>query len=75
MIASSSGRSAILEVVQTEKPNIGCVVRVGPLAKGVLPGDRIRFGTGEGYLSYTEFEENGERLLVMQEADVCFIEQ
>ncbi len=67
-------KSTILEVVQTEKPNLGTVLRTGPKATGVKPGDTIRFGTGEGYLSYTEFEEQGERLLVMQEADVCFIE-
>lgn len=68
-------KSAILEVVQTEKPNTGTVLRCGPKATAVKPGDTIRFGTGEGYLSYTPILENGERLLVMQEADVCFVEE
>ncbi len=75
-------KSEVLAVVQDEKPNLGRVVAVGPGKrdkKGRLcpldakPGDLVRFGTDQGYLTYTEFEEAGERFLVMQEADLCFI--
>ncbi len=68
-------KSAILEVVQDERPNLGIVLRKGPKATGVRIGDHVRFGTSAEYLSYTQIEENGERLLVMQEADVCFVEE
>lgn len=75
-------KSEVLVVVQDEKPNLGRVVAVGPgkrdkrgriVPLDVQPGALVRFGTAEGYLTYTEFEEAGERFLVMQEADVCFI--
>lgn len=68
-------QSAIIEVIATEKENLGTVMRTGPKATGVKAGDTVRFGTGEGYLSYTEFLHKGERFLVMQEADVCFVEE
>ena len=68
-------KSAILHVVQSERPTIGTIVRTGPRATGVQPGDTVRFGTSEEYLSYTEILENGEKLLVMQEADVCFVQE
>ncbi len=74
-------KSEILAVVQDEKPNLGRVVAVGPgkRVKGrlvppdVQPGALVRFGTDEGYLTFTEFEEAGKRYLVMSENDVCFI--
>ena len=68
-------KSTVIEVVQTEPENTGVVVRTGPKAIGLKPGDRVRFGTGEGYLNYPPFIENGVKHLVMQEADVCFVEQ
>ena len=68
-------KSTVLTVVQTEKPNTGIVERIGPKVTGVKPGDRVRFGTGEGYLSFPPFFENGREFLVMQEADVCFVEE
>lgn len=67
--------SAIIEVVAKDNDNLGTVLRTGPKVTGVKRGDTVRFGSGEGYLSFPPFIENGERLLVMQEADVCFVEE
>ena len=67
-------QSALLEVVSGDKPAMGEIVSVGPKACDVAPGDIIHFGTTENYLSFPSYEENGERLLVLSEADVCFVE-
>ena len=68
-------QSEVIIVVNSEKFNLGEVVACGPKADSVKPGDRVRFGTDEGYLSYTEWlDARGEKFLVMQEADVCFVE-
>lgn len=75
-------KSSILAVIMSEKPNTGTVVAVGPGGEdkkgrvtplAVKPGDEIRYGTAEEYLSYPEYWENGEKYLVMQEADVCWV--
>ena len=67
--------SDVIVVVNSEKFNVGEVVATGPEADSVKPGDRIRFGTSEDYLTYPEWQAaNGERFLVLQEADVCFVE-
>ena len=68
-------KSEIIEVISNEKDNLGTVVRTGPKARGVRPGDKIRFGTSDEYLSFPEFHEAGERFLVLQEADICWIEE
>lgn len=77
-------KSAVLQVVMSEKPNTGEVVAVGPGKvddKGrlhpmdVKVGDRIRFGTDAGYLNYPEYWENWQRYLILQEADVCWVEE
>ena len=67
--------STIIEVVSDAKETIGEVVRLGPKATGLEIGDKVRFGTTEGYLSYTEFLDHGERFLVMSVNDVCFVEE
>lgn len=62
-------------VVSSEKFSLGEVVATGPKVEDVKAGDRIRFGTDEGYLNYPEWQaETGERFIVLQEADVCFVE-
>lgn len=68
-------KSTLIEVVSDEKENLGTVISTGPKAQGIEPGDTVRFGTGEGYLTYPQFIHKGERFLVMQEADVCFVEE
>lgn len=68
-------QSEVLFVVNAEKYNLGEVVATGPKADSVKVGDRVRFGTDEGYLTFPELMENGERFLVLQEADVCFVEE
>ena len=71
-------KSSILEVVMSEKDNMGEVIAVGPLAADKLKvGDYVRFGTmgKDEYLSYHEYYENNERYLVMSWQDVCFIEE
>ena len=68
--------SDVLIVVNSEKFNLGEVVATGPKVDSVRAGDRIRFGTAEEYLTYPEWRAaNGERFLVLAEADVCFVEE
>lgn len=67
-------QSEVIEVINSEKENLGTVVATGPKATGVKCGDRVRYGTGDDYLTYPEFLSEGQRFLVMQEADVCFVE-
>lgn len=68
--------SEVIFVVNSEKFNLGEVVATGPKVDSVAPGDRIRFGTTEEYLTYPEWQAaNGERFLVLAEADVCFVEE
>ena len=69
-------QSEVLAVVSSEQYSIGEVVAAGPKADGVRVGERIRFGTDAGYLTYPVWiAENGEKLLVMAQADVCFVEE
>ena len=69
-------QSEVLAVVSSEKFSLGYVVATGPKVESVRVGERVRFGTGEGYLTYPEYQAaNGDRFLVMQEADVCFVEE
>ena len=68
-------QSEVIFVVNSEKFNLGEVVAIGPKADSVKVGDRVRFGTDEGYLSFPEWHAaNGERFLVLSEQDVCFVE-
>ena len=64
-----------LVVVTSDKHSLGEVVAVGPKANDAQPGDLIRFGTADNYLTFPEYVENGTRYLVMSEDDVCWIEQ
>lgn len=78
-------QSEILEVVGAEKYNVGTVIAVGPgkLEKGrikpldVRPGDRVRFGESKANtaIDFPRHSENGIEYLILQEADVCFIEE
>lgn len=71
-------KSTILEVIMSEKDNMGTVIAVGPQAQDkIQPGSFIRYGTmGDNeYLSYQEYLEDDERYLIMSWKDVCFIEE
>ena len=77
-------KSALLDVIMRENPNMGEVVAVGPGEydkKGrLMPnpckvGDKIRYGTTGEYLTYTEYVENGEKLLIMSWKDVCWVDE
>jgi chaperonin GroES len=77
-------RSDVIAVVAEEKPNLGRVVAVGPgkrdkkgriVPLDAKPGDLVRFGTDEGYLTYPAFTEGGKRFLVLQEADVAWVNE
>lgn len=71
-------KSTILEVIMSEKDNMGTVVAVGPQAQDkIQPGSFIRYGTmGDNeYLSYQEYFEGDDRYLIMSWKDVCFIEE
>lgn len=76
-------KSSIIEVVMTEKPNTGEVIAVGQgkenkhgnqMPMDIKVGDKIRFGTDQNYLSFPEYHENGQKYLILQEADVCWVE-
>lgn len=70
-------KSSILEVVMSEKDNMGTVVAVGPeAAKHLKIGDFVRYGTmgNDEYLSYHEYIEDNVRYLVMSWKDITFIE-
>ena len=68
-------QSEVVFVVNAEKFSLGEVVAIGPKVDSVKAGDRIRFGTDEGYLAFPEWQAaNGERFLILAEADVCFVE-
>lgn len=77
-------KSDVLAVVMAENPNIGEVVAIGPGKRDkrgnikpldVKPGDHIRFGdTTQNHLSFPEWrDESGEKFLILQEADVCWV--
>ena len=80
--------SSVLIIDNKEQPNMGTVIAVGPgkkLSGGrreempVEVGARVRFGTmnkdsGEEYLKYFKYEEDGVKYLVMSWQDVCFVE-
>jgi co-chaperonin GroES (HSP10) len=71
-------KSTILEVIMSEKDNMGTVVAVGPQAENkIQPGSFIRFGTmgDQEYLSYQEYFEGDDRYLIMSWKDVCFVEE
>lgn len=77
-------KSAVLEVIMRENPNMGEVVAVGPGEydkKGRLVpnpakvGDKIRYGTTGEYLMFQQYEENGENYLIMSWKDVCWVDE
>lgn len=71
-------KSSIIDVVMSEKDNMGTVVAVGPdAAKHLKVGDFVRFGTmgKDEYLSYHEYLEDDVRYLVMSWKDITFIQE
>ena len=76
--------SEIIQVVMSEKPNTGVVMAVGPgkdnkhgkpMPLDIKRGEVVRFGTSAEYLSFPEHWENGEKYLILQEADICFVQE
>ncbi len=75
--------SDIIEVLHSEKPNLGIVVAVGPGKRNkrgnvdpldVKVNDTIRYGdTTMNHLNYPQYWEGHQMYLVLQEADVCFV--
>lgn len=75
--------SDIIQVLHSEKPNLGIVMAVGPglrNKKGQLQpldvkvNDTIRYGdTTLNHLNYPQFWEGNQMYLVLQEADVCWV--
>ena len=75
--AQTRVKSSILDVVMSEKDNMGTIAAVGPeAAKHLKIGDFVRFGTmgKDEYLSYHEYFEDNVRYLVMSWKDVTFCE-
>ena len=77
-------KSKLVEVIMRENPNVGEVVAAGPGkvdAKGKFtpnpckPGDKIRFGTAEEYLSFPQYIEDGQNYLIMSWKDVCWVDE
>jgi chaperonin GroES len=77
-------KSAIIDVIMRENPNMGEVVAVGggeyDKRGNLMPnpckvGDRIRYGTTGEYLTYQEYEEDGEKYLIMSWKDVCWVDE
>jgi len=77
-------KSSIVAVVMSENPNIGEIVAVGPGKRDkrgnivplvVKPGQRIRFGdTDLNHLAFPAYhDDNGDKYLILQEADVCWV--
>ena len=76
--------SDVIEVMMSEKPNIGVVVAVGPgkdnkhgkpIPLDLKRGEVVKFGTSAEYLSFPEYWENGQKYLILQEADICFVQE
>jgi len=66
----------MLIVISGEKYNLGKVVAVGPKVDSVKVGDQIRFGESqETSIGFQKYMEDGQEFLIMQEADVCFVEE
>ncbi|MDE3022981.1 MAG: co-chaperone GroES [Pseudomonadota bacterium] len=70
--------SEIIEVILNEKPNVGEVMAVGPGkvdGKGHIHpldlkvGQKVRFGE----FVFPEYHEDGQKYLVLQEADIAGI--
>ena len=71
-------KSSIIDVIMSEKDNMGNIVAVGEQAKNHLHiGEFVRFGTmgKDEYLNYQEYFEDGERYLIMSWKDICFISE
>lgn len=75
--------SSVIFVQNTDKYNQGTVVAVGPgkidkfgrrKPLDAKPGDTIRYGNGT-YLDWPIVEYESEKYQIIQEADICWIEQ
>lgn len=65
--------SAIIKVNNTEAYNLGEVLAIGPDVTEIKPGDMIRYGNGD-YLKWNMFDIGGNKVQIIQEADVVGIE-
>lgn len=75
--------SEILIINNREPFNMGTVVAVGPGKRDkrgnikpldAKPGDSIRYGNGD-YLKWPTVKIEGEEYQIIQEADICWIDQ
>lgn len=76
--------SEILAIVTTRRMNRGQVMATGPgrpvnrdresafIPMAIKPGDIVSYG--ETPMIFQEYEEDGEKYLILQEADIAFVE-
>ena len=62
-------KSEILEVIMTERFNLGEIMAVGPKATDVQPGQIVRYGE----FSFPEYKEAGKTYQIIQEADIAAV--
>lgn len=71
-------QSSIIEVVSHEGFSLGTIIAVGPgkenkrgqiMPLDAKPGETIRFGEFKNM--FPEYHENGEKYLILQEADIA----
>jgi co-chaperonin GroES (HSP10) len=70
-------KSEVIQVVMTERDNMGIVVAAGPEAqKHLKEGEFIRYGTmgNDEYLKYQEYFVDNKRYLIMSWKVVCFVQ-
>lgn len=77
--------SEIIAVITARHMNRGQVIATGPgrpvnrdresvfISITLKPGDIVSYG--ETPMVFPEYEENGEKYLILQEADIAFIEE
>ena len=61
--------SDIIEVKNTERFNLGKVIRVGPKATCVEQGQIVRWGE----FTFPEYTEDGIKYQIIQEADIAAV--
>lgn len=62
--------SEVIFIDNREPFNEGTVMAVGPEVDQVKVGDVIKYGNGE-YLNWPVYDIAGEKIQLIQEADVC----
>lgn len=70
-------KSDVIQVIMSEKDNMGVVIAAGPdAAKHLKINEFVRYGTmgNDEYLKYQEYFADGKRYLIMSWKDVCFVQ-